>query len=176
MLHRLVAGLVAGAVGTVALNVTSYLDMTLRGRAPSDVPANAIAKLAGMAGVDLAPDPDGQGPDAKRARDVAESRRIGIGALFGYATGLTVGALYGLLSPVLRRVPAPLVALLIGVAAMAGSDVPSATLGATDPRKWGAPGWLADIVPHLAYGTFTALVFRAVAPRSRIERLLGSGR
>lgn len=176
MINRLAAGLVAGAVGTVALNVTTYLDMTLRGRPSSDVPATTADRLAGMAGVDLTPDLDAQGPDAKRARDAAESRRTGIGALLGYATGLGLGALYGLTSPMLRRVPTPLAALLVGAAAMAGGDVPSATLGATDPRKWGAPGWLADIVPHLVYGAFTALTFRAVAPRSSVARLLGSRR
>lgn len=176
MLNRLLAGMAAGAVGTVALNITTYLDMTLRGRPSSDVPEKAAGRLANIADVDLSSKSADDGPDAKRARDTAQSRRTAIGALLGYATGLGVGALYGLTSPRLRRVPTSIVALLLGATAMAGSDVPTTMLGATDPRKWGAPGWLADLVPHLAYGTFTALVFHAVAPRSRIERLLGTGR
>lgn len=45
----------------------------------------------------------------------------------------------------------------LGVAAMAGSDVPIAALGISDPRTRGASGWATDIVPHLAYGIFTAL-------------------
>lgn len=176
MLNRLIGGLMAGAIGSVALNITTYLDMTLRGRPSSDVPGKAAGTLARIAGVDLSTDAGEQGPDARRARDAAESRRTGIGALLGYATGLGVGALYGLVSPMTKRLPTPVVALLIGATAMAGSDVPTATLGATDPRKWGAPGWLADIVPHLAYGAFTALAFRAFAPRSRLDRLLGARR
>jgi len=168
----MLAGAGAGAIGSVALNVTTYLDMVLRGRSASDVPAKAAGKLADLAGVDLRGDAGaGETPDQRRARAAAESRRTGIGALLGYATGLGVGALFGLLSPMLRRLPLPATGLLLGAAAMAGSDVPTTSLGVTDPRRWGAPGWMADIVPHMAYGLFTALAFRALArPRSWWER------
>lgn len=168
MLRRILAGLGAGAIGTVALNVTTYLDMVLRGRSASDVPARTAGKLADMAGVDLgnsAGAAAGENPDQRRARAAAESRRTGVGALLGYATGLGVGALFGLLSPIVGRAPLPATGLLLGAAAMAGSDVPTTSLGVTDPRRWGAPGWMADIVPHLAYGLFTALAFRTLTRR-----------
>lgn len=175
MLARILAGVGAGAIGSVALNITTYLDMVLRGRSASDVPARAAGKLADMAGVDLGDSSSRQGagetPDQLRARAAAESRRTGIGALLGYATGLGVGALFGLLSPMLRRLPLPASGMLLGAAAMAGSDVPTTSLGVSDPRRWGAPGWMADIVPHLAYGVFTALAFRTLSrPRSWWQR------
>jgi hypothetical protein len=31
-------------------------------------------------------------------------------------------------------------------------------LGVTDPRTWAAKDWVADVVPHLAYGALTAAV------------------
>lgn len=169
----MLAGVGAGAIGSVALNVTTYLDMVLRGRSASDVPARTAGKLADLAGVDLGGGAGGvaENPDQRRARATAESRRTGIGALLGYATGLGVGALFGILSPLLRRLPLPATGLLLGAAAMAGSDVPTTSLGVTDPRRWGAPGWMADIVPHMAYGLFTALAFRTLSrPRAWWDR------
>jgi hypothetical protein len=34
--------------------------------------------------------------------------------------------------------------------------------GLTDPREWGLEGWLADVVPHAAYGLAAAAALRAV--------------
>jgi hypothetical protein len=31
-------------------------------------------------------------------------------------------------------------------------------LGVTDPRSWAAEDWVADVIPHLAYGALTAVV------------------
>ena len=31
-------------------------------------------------------------------------------------------------------------------------------LGVTDPRTWAATDWVADVIPHLAYGVLTAVV------------------
>ena len=42
------AGAVAGAVGTLTLDVLSYGDMLLTGRAPSALPGQAAARLAGL--------------------------------------------------------------------------------------------------------------------------------
>ena len=39
-------GAAAGAAGTTALNVVTYLDMALRGRPASSTPANTVEKLA----------------------------------------------------------------------------------------------------------------------------------
>lgn len=154
MLQRVLLGVVAGATGTVALNVATYADMAIRGRQSSNVPAQVAGKIAGRAGLDL-------GKGASDASTV-ENRKSGLGALMGYEVGLGVGAAYGLLHPLLRFLPVPLAGAALGAAAMAASDVPAVKLGVTDPAEWGTAGWAADILPHLAYGLVTALVFDAL--------------
>ena len=60
------AGVAAGAVGTVALNTVTYLDMLVQGRPASNVPADAAQKL--LAGVDLGDDdtaPNGRRPSGR---------------------------------------------------------------------------------------------------------------
>ena len=46
-------GLVAGAVGTIALDVATYADMIARARPASETPAKLVAVLAERAGIDL---------------------------------------------------------------------------------------------------------------------------
>ena len=143
MNRPLLAGLVAGAAGTAALNVITYLDMTVRGRPASEMPAKAAGELAGDSHLPLGDEPAGG------------NRREGLAALLGYATGLGVGAGYGLLRQRVR-VPVPIAAVLLGGAAMIGSDAPMTALGLTDPRTWPASSWAADLVPHAAYGLAAA--------------------
>jgi drug/metabolite transporter (DMT)-like permease len=146
-------GLIAGAAGTVTLNVLTYLDMAVRGRPASSVPAETVEEAAEETGADLAHEGD---------EDAGQNRSQGIGALLGYASGLGFGALYGALRD--RRDAGSVSADAIGLAlaAMAGASLPSTVMGVTDPRKWGAEGWIADIVPHLAYGFVTASVYDTI--------------
>jgi hypothetical protein len=37
--------------------------------------------------------------------------------------------------------------------------LPAAALGVTDPRRWPASGWAADVIPHMVYGLVTAVAF-----------------
>ena len=150
----LLLGTIAGAAGTIALDVATYGDMLLRGRPASGVPAKVAGILAAKAGVDLA----AAGPPEQ-----TESRQSALGALLGYATGVGLGTLYGLLRPRLRSVPPPLAGVSLGLAAMAASDVPIAATGASDPRTWGTAGWLSDLIPHLVYGLVTIGAFEAIA-------------
>lgn len=163
MANTIIAGVVAGAAGTVALNVTTYLDMALRGRAASRLPARVAARLADEAGIPLDWDVDaaaGAEPTAEGSSRVA-NREEAVGALLGYANGLGLGLAYGLIRLVVPRPPGWLATALVGGAAMAASDVPATRLGLTDPKEWGAAGWLADIGPHLAYGLVTTATFEA---------------
>jgi len=41
---------------------------------------------------------------------------------------------------------------------MAATDGSMTALGVTDPRSWAAKDWMADAIPHLAYGAVTAAV------------------
>lgn len=148
MRREIATGMAAGAVGTVALNAATYLDMVVRGRPSSSLPADAADKVAGEMGVDL-----GEG-------DTAAGRKEGLGALMGMVTGLGVGALYGLVRSGLGlRIPLPLAGIGLGAAAMAGSDVPMTALGLTDPREWPPESWAADVLPHLAYGIAAAAAY-----------------
>jgi hypothetical protein len=53
MRDQLVRGVVAGATGTVALNVLTYLDQAVRGRPGQHDPEQTAGELAGRAGLDL---------------------------------------------------------------------------------------------------------------------------
>ena len=153
MRRELMTGIAAGAVGTAALNIVTYVDLAVRGRPASQVPQEVAEKLADQAGIDLAPDGD---------KETAENRRIGLGSSLGYVTGLGVGAAYGLLRT-RREVPRSLATIGVGLAAMAGSDLPSVALRVTDPSEWTAKAWMADIVPHLVYGVVTVVAYEAFA-------------
>jgi hypothetical protein len=151
-------GIAAGAAGTIALDVASYLDMVVRARPASSLPAEVAGALAERAGVELAA--------GGNVSEPAGNRRSALGALLGYGVGLGVGAAYGLLG---SRLPGRLrpraAAVGLGLAAMAASDLPATALGVTDPRTWGAAGWASDLLPHLAYGLATATVYEALARR-----------
>lgn len=150
-MHRVLAGTAAGAVGTTALNVTTYADMMIRGRSASRVPAAMAGKLAGSVGLDLAPG----------APEKAENRKEALGSLLGYGQGLWLGAVYGLARPLLGKASPLLAGAALGLVTMAASDVPMAASGVSRPSQWSAADWLADLVPHLVYGVVTALAFEA---------------
>jgi hypothetical protein len=157
MLREMLIGTAAGAIGTVALNAVTYGDMAVRGRPASNVPAQVAGKLADKAGADLSG--EGEGSDDS----TAQNRRSGSGALQGYLVGLGIGTAYGLIRSGLRDVSKPRAGIALGLAAMAGSDVPSTVLGVSDPTSWGLNSWLSDLVPHLAYGLTTAVAYDTLA-------------
>lgn len=148
-MRAIAKGLAAGAAGTVALNMASYLDMAVRGRGASSTPAQTVGELADQAGVEIAEDPDS---------DTAENRRSGLGALMGCVTGLGIGAAYGALRAKVGPVRRPVATLGLTTAATVASAGPMTMLGITDPRQWGARSWAMDLGPHLAYGLVTAVV------------------
>jgi hypothetical protein len=141
----------AGAAGTAVLNLITYGDMLVRGRPPSEVPAETAARMAGEVGVHLSGE-----------EQPMKSRRTAAGALLGYGAGLGIGALYGVPEDAVPDLPLPLSGALVGAVAMAASDVPASATGATDPRRWGRTGWLADLIPHFAYGLATVAVYRTL--------------
>ncbi len=148
MLREALTGAAAGAVGTVALNAVTYADMAVNGRPASGVPADVAGALAEKVGLDLSA--EGEAPDG----ETAQNRQSGLGALMGYVTGLGIGTACGLLRPHLGDVSKPVVG--VGLAAMAGSDVPATALGATDPTAWPTSSWTTDFGFHLAYDSLTA--------------------
>lgn len=155
MIREALIGAAAGAVGTVALNVTTYTDMAIRGRPASSVPSQAAGRLADKMGIDLSAEGEEQdGP-------TAQNRQSGLGALQGYVVGLGLGTAYGIVRPHLGDVSIPLAGLGLALAAMAGSVAPTAALGVVDPTTWPASTWAMDLGFHLPYGVVTAVAYEA---------------
>jgi hypothetical protein len=144
-------GLIAGAVGTTALNAVTYADMAWHGRDASSTPGGTAAALAQVMGTTV--------PGHGRRRS---NRLTALGALLGTASGLGVGVAAAVARQVGLRFPAPLDAVLTGAAAMAAADAPMAVLGVTDPRTWSGPDWVSDAVPHLAYGVAVSSTLRSL--------------
>jgi hypothetical protein len=155
MLRRILRGAAAGAAGTTALNAITYLDMALRGRPVSELPDKAVEDLARRTGRDV----PGDG-------EVRRNRVEALGALGGILVGTCVGAAAALVAPLARRLPTAVAGPLLGVAAMASTDLPMMRSKLTDPKSWSASDWLADALPHLAYGTVTAWTLRALERRT----------
>jgi hypothetical protein len=148
MIRTIVAGAIAGAAGEMAIDVFTYGDMLARARPASEVPAKVAGRLAEGAGIELAQ--PGERPDK------AENRKQAGGALLGYVTAIGVATGYAVLRRIGLRLPMPVAGLAMGAAAMALSDTAATALRVTDPTTWGAEGWIADIVPHAAYGLAAA--------------------
>jgi hypothetical protein len=147
LVRLLVRGAAAGAAGTTALNAATYLDMALRGRPASSTPSRTVEHLATRLGVSV----PGTG-------DQRSNRVSGLGSLSGLLTGVAFGAV---LASVRRAGIAhgPVVGgLVAATGAIVGANAPMAAMKITDPRDWSAADWIADLVPHLAYGLVTGWV------------------
>ena len=157
MLNSTLRGIIAGAAGTVALDIATYADMALRARPASSTPSQLVAKAAQKANLPLSP--KGVGSDD----ETAQNRESGLGALLGYVNGLGVGILYGVVRDQFDEdFPVALASVGVGAAAMAASDVPLVSSQLTNPKSWGLSGWLSDAIPHLVYGLVTAVVYEAL--------------
>jgi len=156
MLSGALIGAVAGAVGTVALDVTTYADMAIRGRSSSGAPSQMVSILAKAVGLPLS----SQGVGSED--ETAQNRESGLGALLGYVNGLGVGVAYGLLRSRQDDIPIPVAGIGVGLAAMAASDIPLIALRVSNPKTWGFSGWAAEAIPHLVYGLVTATVYEAL--------------
>ena len=143
----LLLGLAAGAAGTTVLNAVTYLDMAVRGRPTSSTPEDTVEALSEATHVPIPGD-----------EDTHDNRVAGLGPLTGILAGVGTGAVLGIVRAAGWR-PGTLLtgAAATGLAMVAGNG-PMTALGVTDPRTWPASSWLADLVPHLAYGAATAVV------------------
>src|SRR3954470_7296841 len=155
MRQRLTRGMIAGATGAMALDITTYGDMLVRGRSASNVPATVAGHLAEALGITFL----GSGATGQES----DTRRSATGALLGYATGIGIGGAYGLLHGRRGRVPTPLAGTAVGILAMVASDLPIALTGASDPRTWTPVDWLSDLIPHLVYGLVTVRTYEFIA-------------
>ncbi|HEY7594077.1 MAG TPA: hypothetical protein VH969_13075 [Actinophytocola sp.] len=157
MLDPILRGMAAGAAGTTALNAVTYLDMLVRGRPASSTPEQSVARLADRAHVEI--------PEQGR-----DNRVSAAGALLGLATGVLTGAAYGAARAAGWRPSLPVAGAAATLGAMVGASAPMAVMGVSDPREWSATDWVADAVPHAAYGLVTAATYAAMAQRRRTWR------
>ncbi|HEV7828252.1 MAG TPA: hypothetical protein VGP04_05255 [Pseudonocardiaceae bacterium] len=147
LLRGMLLGAAAGAAGTTMLNAVTYLDMVARGRPASSTPEDTVEALSEKTHISI----PGQGED--RA-----NRVTGLGALTGIAAGVGTGALLGLARAAGYRPGKVVSGLVATLGALLGTNGPMTVLGVTDPRSWAAEDWVADVIPHLAYGALTAVV------------------
>ena len=143
MLNAALCGIIAGATGTVALDTSTYLDIVIRGRSSSNAPSQMVDMVAKKIHLPLSTQSSGSQDQS------AQNRENGLGALLGYVNGLGTGVIYGILRSRFNEIPAPLAAPLVGLIAVAASDIPMVTLRVSNPKTWGISGWLADTIPHL---------------------------
>ena len=153
-MNRVLRGAIAGAAGTIALDLTTYGDMLVRGRGASSVPARMAGVLADQFGITPL--------ETRTTGDVADNRREAAGALLGYTTGVGIGLVYGLLRGHPDRKASPLAGAAVGLSAMAASDIPIALTGVSDPATWSTTDWLSDFIPHLVYGLVTVAVYEVI--------------
>ena len=140
-------GAAAGAAGTTALNVVTYLDMAARGRPASSTPQNTVERLAETAHLSV----PGQG--ATRTNRVE-----GLGALTGLVAGIGVGGLVGLARVAGFRAGTLLTTGIV----LISTNGPMTVLRVTDPRTWSVTDWISDLVPHLAYGAVVTTTLDAL--------------
>ncbi|MFC8617976.1 hypothetical protein ACFT9M_16395 [Micromonospora purpureochromogenes] len=79
--------------------------------------------------------------------------------------GIGAGAVFGVLAGT-RRMPLAVATALLGGAVMATTDGSLAVLRISDPRTWRRSDWIADLVPHLAYGMAAAATLNRLRPPS----------
>jgi hypothetical protein len=134
MLNAALRGIIAEATGTVALDTSTYLDMAIRGRSSSNAPSKMVDTIAQKLHLPLST----QGTSSKDQS--AQNRESGLGALLGYVNGLGIGVIYGMIRSRSDEIPSPLSAALVGLTAMAASDIPMVALRVSNPKTWGISG------------------------------------
>jgi hypothetical protein len=133
-------GLVAGAAGTAAMTISSTLEMKARDRTASSAPADAAAKVLGIA----------------EFADDAAKERFGTLVHWGYGTG------WGVVRALLELAGlSPAAASAAHLAAVWGSEaVMLPSLGVAAPFwTWGAEEVAVDVGHHVVYATVAGLVY-----------------
>lgn len=144
-IRTLAHGAIAGAVGTAALNASTYLDMAVRGRPASTTPDQMAQRLLDALHL-------GQAAD----EETRQARSTGLGAFLGMSAGVSVGVLLAQLRSAGHPRGAVSTAATSWAIAMLVGNGPMTLVGVTDPRAWTADDWLTDVLPHLAYAAASA--------------------
>jgi len=141
-------GMVAGAIGTIAMTVSERLEMAVSGREASQVP--------GQVGAHLLP---GQDPDS--SADVAR-----LNAPVHWAHGISMGALRGALD--MAGVRGPEASIAHFVLLWGGDAALYRALGVADlPWRWDPDELASDVLHKGLYAMTTGAVYDALAGRDR---------
>ena len=157
LIGALTRGMVAGAVGTIAMTLSERLEMAVTGRKASQVPGEVAAHLV-------------PGMDPRVDADVQR-----LNAPMHWAHGISMGAVRGLLDAAGMRGPAASAAhfalLWIGDAAL------YQVLGVADvPWRWDGDELATDVLHKGVYAAVTGVVYDATTgsrkgvPRPRRQR------
>ena len=142
-----VRGMVAGAIGTVAMTLSERLEMSISGREASEVPGQVAAHLV----------------PGKDAGSVADVQRLN--APMHWAHGIGMGAVRGALDTAGLRGPA---ASAAHFALLWGGDVALyRALGIADvPWRWEADELASDLLHKGVYAVVTGAVYDALSSDS----------
>lgn len=137
-------GLLAGLAGTAAMTVSSTVEMRLRGRDASSAPADAAAKVLGIA----------------QFTDDAARNRFATLVHWGYGTGW--GVVHGLLD--LAGLP-PAKRTAGHFAAVWGNEAVMLPVLEVAPPiyRWGMREVAIDVLHHAVYATATGIAYEALA-------------
>ena len=157
-LAAVVAGLVAGAVGTVCLDAVHYLKYRRAGGTNSPL----AWEFAPIANWETAPAP---GQVAKRVLEGFTQRKLPdrsaflISTIAHWAYGSAAGAAYGILAGS-RPAPYPWYGVPFGAAVFTGDYIALPIAGLYQPIwEYDAATIAWDLGAHLAYGTGTGITF-----------------
>jgi hypothetical protein len=140
---RIGRGLVAGAIGTAAMTVSSTIEQKRRGREASTAPADAATKVLGIEGF----------------CDEAAKNRFSNVVHWSYGTGW--GAVRGLLDA--AGLPPPAATAAHGVALWGSEQVMLPALGVAPPAwEWGAAEVGIDALHHAVYTIATSVAYEAL--------------
>jgi hypothetical protein len=136
-------GLLAGLAGTVAMTVSSTIEMKVRGREASSAPAKAAEKVLGI----------------KEFDNASAEKRFSTLVHWGYGTG------WGIARGVLRTMGAPPKAAtaLHYSAIWGGAGVMLPVLDVAPPiTMWGGKEIAIDAWHHMVYAVATAVAYEAL--------------
>ena len=143
LVRRIARGVVAGAIGTAAMTVSSMLEMRLRGREPSTAPADAAMKVLGIEGF---------------CDDGAKSR---FSNAVHWVYGTSWGVPRGLLDAAGLRTATATAAH--GGALWGSEQVMLPALGVAPPLwQWGAVEIAIDALHHLVYTAAASVAYEAL--------------
>lgn len=131
-------GLIAGAIGTAAMTMSSSLEARLTGRGDSTTPADAVAQATGVGLTE------------------ESTPRVNNLAHWGYGTGW--GAVRGMLS--LTPLTAPLAAATHLALVWGGEQALLPALGVAKPTwSYGAKATVTDLLHHTVYAAATSAAY-----------------